>query len=143
MRISSFRAPLLALSVLLLASCNHSDVTGPNADYVHVRVINDSSAAIWVPLTDHAPGTGELAPGAAAELTIVRPDISGGGFVVMAPLLTPLGEVSFQFVRPPAGKAGFAIATIHVTANSPSPVTAWCDRTDLVLVTRVTQGPAA
>jgi hypothetical protein len=83
MRFSSFR-PLLLLPTLLLASCNHSDVTGPNdGAYVHVIVANDSSASIWVPLVN-GPG-GELASGAKGELFFVKPESWGGGFAVARP----------------------------------------------------------
>ncbi len=129
---------LLILSTLLLASCNHSDITGPNdGGYVHVIVANDSSASIWVPLSNGPMG--ELVPGAKCELFFVKPESWGGGFAVNRPEAHNLATVGFSFVRPPARMAGLQYATIHVTANPSGPVAASSERTDLVVLTEVTQ----
>jgi hypothetical protein len=130
------RALLLSPCVLLMACHDSNDVTGPDStSYVHVSVANDSSASIWIPAA--AGGSVELSPGSKGELPFVRPESIGGGFAVARPLATNLGEVSFDFARPPASKAGLNYATIHVTANPGSQVVATSDRPALVVVTGV------
>lgn len=137
MRLPSFRS-LILLPALFLAACNHSDITGPNdGAYVHVIVANDSSASIWAPVSKDRPG--EILPGSQAELFFIQAESMGGGFAVARPEANNLAIVYFSFVRPPARMAGLQYATLHVTANPSAPVTASCDRTDLVLVTGVTQ----
>ena len=63
----------------------------------------------------------------------------GGGFGVARPKIHTLAIVDFFVVRHTARMAEFDYATIHVTANPSTPVTASSDRTDLVVVTSVTQ----
>lgn len=137
MEFRSLRAALVLLAAFPLASCNHSDVTGPSGDYVHIMIVNDSTASIWAPISYSA--NTELAPGAQAEFIGVRPENWGGGFAVARPAWNNLATVNFSFVQPPASKAGFQIATVHVTANPSTPVTAKCDRPDLVAITGVEQ----
>lgn len=137
MRSGSFRTPLLLSATLALAACNHSDVTGPSYDYVHILVVNDSSTSIWVPVFANAPER-PLASGEVGELFFVKPESWGGGFAVARPLAHNVATVEFMFARPPAAKAGYNTVTVHVKANPSEPVTARSDRPDLVSITNVT-----
>jgi hypothetical protein len=137
------RATLVLLTAFLLVSCNHSDVTGPNAGgYVHIMVVNDSSETIFVPAaatlaSKSLSNYGELGPGASGEIQFVTPRMAGGGFVVARSYGHNIAIVNFSFVHPPAEATGLNYAGVHVTANTGAPVTAFSDRTDLVLVTGV------
>jgi hypothetical protein len=139
----SLRATLVLLTATLLVSCNHSDVTGPSTGgYVHIIVVNDSSETIFVPAaatlaSKSLSNYGELGPGASGEIQFVTPWMAGGGFVVARSYGHNIAIVNFSFVHPPAEAAGLNYAGVHVTANTGAPVTAFSDRTDLVLVTRV------
>jgi hypothetical protein len=134
---SSLRATLVLLTAAVLVSCNHSDVTGPSTGgYVHTMVVNDSSESIFVPGTLMS-NSGELGPGASGEIRVYPPEAAVGGFYVARPYGHNIAIVFFVFVHPPAEAAGLNYAAIHVTANPGAPVTAYSDRTDIVLVTRV------